>query len=368
MQILGKEQIDVLKICSTKYFQERQSLIDGNSQLVGLEQSKLYHYDVFDGKLLYEYLQCSKWNRTNKRFCICSCSQRQGVEDDEHLCQIFTDTNYENLFLKAKRRWEKNTEKDPTYNIDKHRKWCDVKNNGVTELGIDPKIWPISTIRFDVFHMLCAITRRMMSCTREYVLKQDPKIIEKFSTELLGNVWQSSFLVFCWNNNFNFTRFQGTELNQFVQSAPEIVLFLRTNLGKTSKLDDLCDGLVILKRLSKFVRTSYIDDTDEYELQLEAFKQDVKDFYAKGRTTYIEDDETFYFHCMRYYLPPIAEKTYNRHKLGLGIFNMQGFERRNKESKNTMRRFATLNRSSNQFLVNNVKRLLQVFLFDMNAY
>jgi hypothetical protein len=112
----------------------------------------------------------------------------------------------------------------------------------VTELGIDPKIWPISTIRFDVFHMLCAITRRMMSCTQEYVLKQDPKIIEKFSTELLGNVWQSSFLVFCWNNNFNFTRFQGTELNQFVQSAPEIVSFLRTNLGKTSKLDDLCDG------------------------------------------------------------------------------------------------------------------------------
>jgi hypothetical protein len=105
MQILGKEQIDVLEICSSKYFEERQSLIDGRAKLVGLEQSKLYHYDAFDGKLLYEHLQCSKWNRTSKRFCICSCSQHQGVENDEHQCQIFTDTpDYEMLFLKARRR------------------------------------------------------------------------------------------------------------------------------------------------------------------------------------------------------------------------------------------------------------------------
>jgi hypothetical protein len=52
---------------------------------------------------------------------------------------------------------------------------------------------------------------------------------------------------------------------------------------------------------------------------------------------------------------------YQRHKLGLGIFNMQEFERRNEESKYSMRRFATLNRNPSAFLINNAKRLLQVF-------
>ena len=38
----------------------------------------------------------------------------------------------------------------------------------------------------------------------------------------------------------------------------------------------------------------------------------------------------------------IVYVTLNRHKMGLGIFTMQGFERRNKESKNTLRKFCNM--------------------------
>lgn len=53
----------------------------------------------------------------------------------------------------------------------------------------------------------------------------------------------------------------------------------------------------------------------------------------------IGDKETYYLHALKYYIPKHARKIWDTHKLGIGIFTMQGFERRNKESKNIMRRF-----------------------------
>jgi len=67
-------------------------------------------------------------------------------------------------------------------------------------------------------------------------------------------------------------------------------------------------------------------------------------------------------------MPKIAEITLERHKLGVGIFTMQGFERRNKESKNTIKRFSTSNRKSKNLMSNNLKRLLMVFMNEMNSY
>ena len=71
----------------------------------------------------------------------------------------------------------------------------------------------------------------------------------------------------------------------------------------------------------------------------------MKEFYQVGATSFLTggtqtgDQETFYMHVMRFYIPEIARIMYDRHRLGVGIFNMQGFEKRKKESKNTLRRF-----------------------------
>ena len=77
------------------------------------------------------------------------------------------------------------------------------------------------------------------------------------------------------------------------------------------------------------------------------------------------DDETFNLHCLQFYMPMIAEITLERHKLGLGIFTMQGFERRNKESKNTLRSFCN---GKGRFLTTNMRRLHDLFLYRQNAY
>ena len=78
----------------------------------------------------------------------------------------------------------------------------------------------------------------------------------------------------------------------------------------------------------------------------------------------IGDEETLYMHALRFYIPVIAKVTFDRHGVGIGIFNMQGFERRNKESKNTLQRFSN---NKGNMVVPNLKRLWDVFWHKRNA-
>ena len=66
-------------------------------------------------------------------------------------------------------------------------------------------------------------------------------------------------------------------------------------------------------------------------------------------------------HYLRFYMPMIARKTMQDHQLGLGIFTMQGYERRNKESKNNLKRFKNGKRS---LLITNLKQLWDIFQFE----
>ena len=52
------------------------------------------------------------------------------------------------------------------------------------------------------------------------------------------------------------------------------------------------------------------------------------------------DHETYYLHCFQFYIPKLARHTWKTHECGIGIYSMQGFERRNKESKNYMKKIS----------------------------
>ena len=41
------------------------------------------------------------------------------------------------------------------------------------------------------------------------------------------------------------------------------------------------------------------------------------------------DKEKFYMHALRHYTIKHAQDTWKKYKLGVGIFTMEGFERRN---------------------------------------
>lgn len=80
-----------------------------------------------------------------------------------------------------------------------------------------------------------------------------------------------------------------------------------------------------------------IEDIEVYKVKVEEFDDNLAELNEIGGRSFLTrdassvvDDETFYFHVLRFYLPKIAKETMEEHQLGLGIFTMQGFECWNK--------------------------------------
>ena len=112
-----------------------------------------------------------------------------------------------------------------------------------------------------------------------------------------------------------------------------------------------------------------IKNIDEYNELKKKFVSNLKKFYTIGGRSFltkksissngnIGNDETFYIHTLRFYLLQIADETLEKHNLSLGIFRMQGFERRNKEPKNALRRFSN---GIGNIVIGNLKILWDIF-------
>ena len=372
LQVIGKETFDVTdsSLRHSNYWSTRKDLIEGKLKVDGMERSKVFCYECHDGKMLYSLTQHSQWNRKYHPFLLCKCKREDGLDDSEHDCDMWTDDSYKNAWDRSKKRWEYKSSRDPSYIKSKHRDWCDKDNFGVTHYGISPSLLQIETIRMDVFHCKCAIIRRMMECTRRLVLKHSSLLVKSFTENVLKNIF-SEFHIFCWNNGLNFSKFKGHDLSMFVFNIDKVANFIKDNLQMTEEIESLTKGLLLLEKLFKFLSLTYLQDTSDYLKRIEEYERNVKDLFKFGKKSYLNKESgnvTFYFHVLRYYFPKFAKSTLNAHGIGIGIFSMQGFERRNKESKNTLKRFATSNRSCKSLMVNNIRRLEYVFLYNNNAY
>ena len=99
---------------------------------------------------------------------------------------------------------------------------------------------------------------------------------------------------------------------------------------------------------------------------MKLYKKWVERFYELGVVTFMTkiepgDQETFYLHVMRFYMPDIIDDTWKKYRLGVGIYTMQGFERRNKESKQALSRH---NNFRGNFIIQNLNRLFSKFNLD----
>lgn len=369
MQLLAKEELHVLQASMKDYLEIRRELVEGSIKSNLLPNSKLWCYDVHDGKLLYLMAQHSMWNRKNHPFLMCKCTRGRQNFDESHKCSMWSDEEYVEKWNISKTKWDIQTSNTQDWSTKKHKEWCDERNYGITHLGIDPRLLPVSTIRFDSFHLSCAVIRKIMSSIRKLMLKQSSNVIKDFTDNVL-RTFMTTYLVWCWNNKVQFSVFKGNDLFLFVSKSEVIIEFLKKRLFQTEEVKGIVIGISKLRPITKFMTMTYIDSEDTFKRSFELFQKDTKELYDAGKSSYLleDSDETFYFHCLRFYVPQIAKITFERHKLGIGIFTMQGFERRNKESKNVINRFTTMNRRNKNILTNTMKRLLLVFFNEMNAY
>ena len=74
-------------------------------------------------------------------------------------------------------------------------------------------------------------------------------------------------------------------------------------------------------------------------------------------------DETSYAHVLQFYIPVIAQETWNVHRAPCGVYNMQGYERRNLESKTIYKRFT--NKKGN-VVTQILPQLIDIFMFEFN--
>ena len=98
----------------------------------------------------------------------------------------------------------------------------------------------------------------------------------------------------------------------------------------------------------------------------------VKVVYSIGRRTFLSKpgtttgtNETFYLHTLKIYIMVIVRHMFERHGTGVGVFTMWGFKRRNKESINCMKRFPS---NKGNAMINNIKRIWDIFEYDVNVY
>ena len=92
------------------------------------------------------------------------------------------------------------------------------------------------------------------------------------------------------------------------------------------------------------------------------YKYGIKSLLAR-RTA--GDKETFYTHTLFHYMPKIMKQTYKRHRLGVGVLTMEGFEYKNYSSKQ-----AVNNRTNGQKDTNITVQSLRVpkLQFDCNYF
>ena len=361
-QLRGKETIYSMKPAVASYFEEKKVLRES------AEHRNCWFYDLHDGKMLYLLTQHAQWNRKENPFLLCNCSRGAGVRNNNnHVCTWLTHEEQIEKYNRSERRWNKkrNEPVPPSgkeYTVRDHMDWVDSSNVGVSHFGIHPDLLPRDGLRFDTFHMKCAVTRKLMGFLRIFLLNQATDVIESFSNDILGSFWKDYHL-YVWNNKKNFSSFQGTELALFVANTNRIKEWFEETFESTNEVEDTKNALQVWVELFKFLGTTYVEDGDCYKLEMKKFEENLQKFYDCGSRTFLSskgsgDEETFYTHALRFYMPVIARMTFERHGVGVGIFNMQGFERRNKESKNIMS-----NHSNNKgnILIPNIRKLWDAF-------
>ena len=363
MQELCQEKADHLFPLLKEVYKSKYEL--------SFEDGTRVYYDMHDGKMLYILTQHSLYNRKHYPYILCKCMRGEAVRDPNHVCKLISHDEHLRLWDRSKRRWtekRKNLKRNEKYDAEDHKDWIDQKNLGISHFGIHPNYLRNDHIRFDVFHMTCAITKRLMCCVREFILKQSCDLMDEFNTNIIGSFW-GAYNVQVWKLNKDFSSFIGSEVKAFIDHIPKIVSFLHEKFISTERLGSLIKGLQIWPDLVSFLNITKIGqgDEDNYLKRLDTFEEQLKIFYSAGGKSFLTkgkdvgDDETFYMHCLRCYIPHIAKITYEEHHLGVGIFTMQGYERRNKESKWS---YTHHNNKKRKILTQNIHRLHDIFLMN----
>ena len=127
----------------------------------------------------------------------------------------------------------------------------DEHNEGISHFGLDPDFLPQDNIRFDVFHLCCAVTQHLINHLCKFMLCTEQELIESFS-QVLQSFW-SSYNVLLWIMNKSFAILKGNELLEFIPNSSRINSWLKMNFEETDSLNNICSYLQLWEKITKFM-------------------------------------------------------------------------------------------------------------------
>ena len=179
---------------------------------------------------------------------------------------------------------------------------------------------------------------------------------------LVMKLFWTDFHIEVCNLKKAFNSFKGVDILVFTTNIPNVIHFIKTKFTNSEFLKTICDSLTFWFNISKFVHTVKIHNKEAYPIELAQFEKNGASLYECGQKIFLTknvdgDDKFFYSHVLRFYLSRMTRDIFNTHKVRLRVFTMQGYERRNKESENTMRQ---LTNNIGSIVFQNLKRLWDI--------
>ena len=162
--------------------------------------------------MLYTLTQYPLYNRQYHSYLLCKCGPVDKVCDPLHKCIPTARDKQVKRFDCFKQKWSHfagvfNRKISPqAYTERNHHNWTDRNNYGITHFDAHPDKLCSHNIRFDVFHLHCAQTRKLMTYLRKYIRLQTFEFQDCFHA-VLALFWTEYEVLICRLNK-PFTSFQ----------------------------------------------------------------------------------------------------------------------------------------------------------------
>ena len=390
LQLRGKENIATMRAV----LQFRLKDLCGIKEDIPILHTT-YLYDMFDGKAIYTSTGHSHWSRKENSFLFCEC-KRGDHEFGGVSCKQLSDDEYIAKLESSRTRYERREELSAVreangkgaYDYNAHKEWCTYFNSGVCHINSMTADYKISQLRPDMFHGRGNVTKLMLRYIRR-MMEGNSRNLSVFASYLRNMKHWDGYVVDPWEANDSQGRLKGHHTKEFVKNTTDIVKLLK-KLMPGSKVEKLSKCLVAFECMSTILSMVFIDEYEsvigvlrkgnESTQQLadtinsdstpgeiantlmEKYAQEAEILYTSGHQTFMTktdkgDSETFYLHTLYKYVPYFMKLTYQRHRLGVAIFNMEPFEYKNFTSKRVV--LHRTNRRGN--ICKQSLRLLQIY-------
>ena len=143
----------------------------------------------------------------------------------------------------------------------------------------------------------------------------------------------------CYETGKNLACMHEEQIEQFLHLVPFVAHFFSTEVEQTSISKATLDILKYYPAIDQFLRiTKVVDTSSSIEIQNSQKLQCEQDI-TKFKSNLLNYQKNFYAHALCCYYPQLVNKVWKNHGVGVGVFTLQGFERRNKESKTIAKKY-----------------------------